>query len=406
MYLFNIKYILQAKKRINLMKRNKNFSIKNVFINDKGHLFFSFIFIAFLCLFIFPQFFGGRTNYKHGFLENKEHKIFAEDKKVNDFNILNKDLYDKKLLEIANNPPPKPPIIKKVKDPKTGEITTVTIEPKPVVHIWPVKTVYPNDGAILPFNRIVAYYGNFYSKKMGILGEYSQDEVLTRLNNEIQKWQKADPNTPVVPALHYIAVVAQGTAGSDGKYRSRMPFTEIDKVLQMADKAHAIVFLDVQVGFSNVETELPLLEKYLKLPNVHLGIDPEFSMKTGIRPGKIVGTLDASDINFATDYLAKIIKENNLPPKVFVIHRYTGKMVTNYRNIKIVPEVQFVMDMDGWGEKDHKLTTYNNFIYKEPVQFTGFKLFYKNDLLTKGTSLMTPEDLMKLNPRPSYIQYQ
>ena len=36
---------------------------------------------------------------------------------------------------------------------------------------WPVKTVYPNAGAILPFKRIIAYYGNLYSKRMGVLGE-------------------------------------------------------------------------------------------------------------------------------------------------------------------------------------------------------------------------------------------
>ena len=36
---------------------------------------------------------------------------------------------------------------------------------------WPVKTAYPEAGAILPFKRIVAYYGNLYSKKMGVLGE-------------------------------------------------------------------------------------------------------------------------------------------------------------------------------------------------------------------------------------------
>src|SRR5712671_5840463 len=33
-------------------------------------------------------------------------------------------------------------------------------------HLWPVKIVYPNVGALLPFNRIVAYYGNFYSTGM------------------------------------------------------------------------------------------------------------------------------------------------------------------------------------------------------------------------------------------------
>jgi hypothetical protein len=129
-------------------------------------------------------------------------------------------------------------------------------------------------------------------------------------------------------------------------------------------------------------------------------------MKNGIRPGKIVGTYDATDINFTTNYLAKIVKENNLIPKILIVHRYTQKMVTNYQEIKPLPEVQIIMHMDGWGEKTRKIGTYQQFIYKEPVQFTGFKLFYKNDVLTSGTVLFTPTELLKLNPKPIYIQYQ
>lgn len=35
---------------------------------------------------------------------------------------------------------------------------------------WPVKNIpYPLVGAILPYNRIIAFYGNLYSKRMGIL---------------------------------------------------------------------------------------------------------------------------------------------------------------------------------------------------------------------------------------------
>jgi hypothetical protein len=263
-----------------------------------------------------------------------------------------------------------------------------------------VKTSYPNTGALLPFNRIVAYYGNLYSKGMGILGEYPEDEVVERLNVEVKKWELADPKTPVIPALHYIAVVAQAGPGRDGKYRARMPDKEIDKVLKMAEKINAIVFLDIQLGFSNVETEVPLLEKYLKMPQVHLGLDPEFAMKT-VRPGLEIGTLDATNINFAIEYLAKLVKENSLPPKILVIHRFTQKMVTNYKEISPLPEVQIVMDMDGFGAKANKINTYKQYIYKEPVQFTGFKLFYKNDKI-----LLTPEELLKLTPIPSYIQYQ
>ncbi|MDP2789450.1 MAG: hypothetical protein Q8O46_05455 [bacterium] len=320
---------------------------------------------------------------------------------------LNTVAYDKKVNELANNPIPEAPVSKVIKDPKNGVETTVTTESKPTPpNIWPIKTVYPNAGAILPFKRIVAYYGNLYSKKMGVLGEYNEDEMLSRLDVEVAKWNAADPSTPALPALHYIAVVAQGSAGADGKYRARMPSSEIDKVLKIAEKRNAIVFLDIQVGFSTIQAELPLLEKYLKFPNVHLGMDPEFSMKTEIRPGKVVGTYDAADVNFAINYLAKIVKENNLTPKILIVHRYTQKMLTNYKLIQPLPEVQIVIHMDGWGGAAKKKNTYEQFVYKEPVQFTGFKLFYKNDILTPGTVLMIPQDLLNLRPIPSYIQYQ
>ena len=322
---------------------------------------------------------------------------------VSEIKPLDTVFYDSKLKELANNPIPKvvPPKI----DPKTKNPIPVPT-PVPKKNLWPVKTVYPNAGALLPFNRIVAYYGNLYSTKMGVLGEYQEDVMLSKLKNEVEKWNQADPTTPAIPALHYIAVTAQGSPGVDGKYRFRMPDKEIDKVLAMAKKINGIVFLDIQVGLSNLQSELPIFEKYLKMPQVHLGIDPEFSMKTGVKPGKVIGTLDATDINFTANYLAKLVKENNLPPKILVVHRFTQKMVTNYQDIKPLPEVQIVMDMDGWGGQAKKKNTYLQFIYKEPVQFTGFKLFYKNDIKTPNTTLLTPADLLKLNPRPIYIQYQ
>ncbi len=272
---------------------------------------------------------------------------------------------------------------------------------------WPVKKQpYPLAGAILPFKRVIAYYGNLYSKKMGVLGEYPPEQMLKMLDQEVKKWEKADPKTPVQPALHYIAVVAQGDGGKDGKFRYRMPFKQIDSVLKIAAKRKAIVFLDIQVALSDIHSELPLLEPYLKLPNVHLGIDPEFSMKTGAKPGTRIGTYDAADVNYASDFLAKLVRANNLPPKILTVHRFTKKMVTNTQNIKLRPEVQIVMHMDGWGEPELKKGTYRHFIFPEPVQFTGFKLFYKNDLKKAPHQMMTPQDLLKLKPQPVYIQYQ
>ena len=50
---------------------------------------------------------------------------------------------------------------------------------------WPVQAQpVPLDGAILPFYRIVAYYGNLYSKKMGILGEVPPKELWQKLKKD------------------------------------------------------------------------------------------------------------------------------------------------------------------------------------------------------------------------------
>jgi len=272
--------------------------------------------------------------------------------------------------------------------------------------LWPVSTVYPNAEAILPFKRIVAYYGNFYSKGMGVLGEYPTDELLAKLASTTEMWAAADPSTPVVPAIHYIATVAQASAGKEGKYILRMPDDQIEHALDLAKQVHGIVFLDVQVALSTLEYELPQLEKYLKMPNVHLGIDPEFSMKNNERPGTAIGTFDAADINYAAEYLASIVRDNHIPPKMLIVHRFTSDMVTNYKKIRPLPEVQIVMDMDGFGSKAKKYGTYRRVIIPEPVQFTGIKLFYKNDSTPPADGLLSPAEVLKLSPSPVYIQYQ
>jgi hypothetical protein len=273
---------------------------------------------------------------------------------------------------------------------------------------WPVKAPYPSPGAILPFHRIVAFYGNLYSKKMGVLGEYPRDEMFAKLRGEIKNWQSADSSLPVIPALHYVAVTAQGAPGRDGKYRARMPYHQIDTIISWANQLGGLAFVDVQVGLSTLPSEIPLLEKYLMMSNVHLGIDPEFAMlgTGGRKPGSVIGTYNASDINYVVDYLAELVKKHNLPPKILVVHRFTNPMVRDYQNIKRVPQVQIVIDMDGWGDKILKRSSYMLYARRDPVQFTGFKLFYKNDIKAGADQLYTPKEVLGFQPKPIYIQYQ
>ena len=232
---------------------------------------------------------------------------------------------------------------------------------------WPVTAALPLPGAILPFHRIIAFYGNLFSTRMGILGELPKEEMLAKLQEEVANWQAADSTTKTIPALHYIAVTAQSQPGNGNMYRLRMPFHQIDTIIAWAKTINALVFLDIQVGHSTVAEEVAMLAPYLQLPNVHLGIDPEFSMKNGEAPGKRIGHFMADDINDAISLLTATVKENKLPPKILVIHRFTQGMIKNYQDIQIVPEVQVVIDMDGFGDKILKESTYKRYIFKEPV---------------------------------------
>ena len=218
--------------------------------------------------------------------------------------------------------------------PKGRQGATTPARPKPV---WPVNGPAPRPGSILPHKRIVAYYGNPLSKRMGILGELPPDEMLKKLDREVKAWERADSTTPVVPALHLIAVVAQGSAGRDGLYRARMADSLIERVYGWAQRRKAIMFLDIQVAKSTLQAELPRLTTFLSRPDVHLGIDPEFSMKRGGAPGKRIGTYDAADVNYAIDMLADLVEKHNLPPKVLVIHRFTRP---------VGPPIEFVIKND------------------------------------------------------------
>jgi len=319
--------------------------------------------------------------------------------------------YDSRLLRLISYVPPQPAATT-----STSSLSAATSQPTPQYssstnvtipgQAWPPAAPYPHGGAILPFERIVAYYGNFYSTRMGILGEFPREQVLAQLASTSAAWEAADPDTPVRPAIHYIAMVAQAEAGSDGMYRNVMPDEHIERAYSMAKEIDGIMFLDLQVGLSTIQRELPQFREYFTRPEVHLGIDPEFSMKTGDRPGTVIGSFNAADINFTIEWLSEIVRENQLPPKVLVLHRFTQNMIQGYQDIRPTPEVQVVMHMDGWGSTELKTSTYRRVVEPEPVQFAGLKIFYQNDLKPPSTGIFTPSEALNLHPKPVYIQYQ
>jgi hypothetical protein len=175
----------------------------------------------------------------------------------------------------------------------------------------------------------------------------------------------------------------------------------IEHRCKLAESKGYVMFLDVQVGRSTVQSELEPLIPYLSRPYVHLALDPEFDMKGQNIPGKKIGTMDASEVNYAIKTLADLVAKHNLPPKVLVVHRFTKNMLTNYRAIRPVPPVQVVINMDGFGAPWLKRDSYHDYVRMQPVQYTGFKLFYKND-----KPMLTREEVVKLDPSPLFITFQ
>jgi hypothetical protein len=258
-----------------------------------------------------------------------------------------------------------------------------------------------DDTPVLPSHRIVGFYGNPLSARMGILGALPADSMVRRLEAQAQAWALADTTTPVVPALHLVTVVAHPHACPDGKYRTRAPDSLIERMSSLAQRKGWLLFLDVQPGRSTVAAEVAGLRKFLVRPWVHLALDPEFAMAGDQVPGRVIGSLDAADINGAVDTLAAIARDHGLAPRILVVHRFTQRMVMNADRIRIDPQVQIVMDMDGFGRPALKRDSYRQFIAAEPVQYTGFKLFYQQDV-----PLMSPADVLRLQPRPVFILYQ
>jgi hypothetical protein len=254
---------------------------------------------------------------------------------------------------------------------------------------------------LLPDHRIVSFYGNPRSAAMGILGALPPDEMLRRLRAQADEYARADPTRPVIPALHLVTVVASRDPGADGMYRIRMPDSLLAEVHGWTEPDSLLLFLDIQPGRSPAAREVERYLDFLRLPRVHLALDPEWTMGAGQVPGREIGSMHAEDVNRVVTMLAELVEAHRLPPKILVIHRFTEGMLRGHDRIRLDPRVQIVVTMDGFGPPSLKRDSYRRFVAGQPVQYTGFKLFYEQDV-----PLMGVDAVLALLPAPLLVIYQ
>jgi hypothetical protein len=253
--------------------------------------------------------------------------------------------------------------------------------------------------SVLQDTLLVTWYGNPHSKRMGILGEYTGDELADGLRRQAEAYASLTEKR-VQPAYELVTIVAQNNAGRDGKWRRRESRAVIEKMLAEARRHDFKLILDVQVGHSTVAAELEYLRPYLEEPDVYLALDPEFDMPEGHAPGTRIGTTPAADVNYAIELLEKIVIAKGLPPKVLIAHQFTMNMLPDKRNVKDSPVVDVALVMDGYGSRQLKHAIYR-MVTRTPLEHTGIKLFYR-----KEPDLFPPSHVLGLKPTPAIVIYQ
>jgi hypothetical protein len=254
--------------------------------------------------------------------------------------------------------------------------------------------------SLLDTQLLVTWYGNPHSAAMGVLGQASGAARAAALRRQSESFVPLTQKN-VLPAYHLVAVIAQRTAGSDGRWRRRESADVIRSLLEDARAYGFALVLDVQPGRADIEGELAHLTPFLSEPDVHLALDPEFDMGEGQVPGREIGHMHAADINIALDRLSALVIDRGLPPKVLIVHQFTLGMLPDKEKIRIRPGVDLVLNMDGFGSQSLKRSSYRAITRQFALPYAGLKLFYRQD-----TGLFTPPEVMHFAPVPSVVIYQ
>lgn len=253
----------------------------------------------------------------------------------------------------------------------------------------------------VPDHRLVVFYGNPLSDVMGPIGRYPDNELISRLHEQEKAYSALDPAHPTIAALDYVTPVAQPDPMDDGSYIYRMPASSIEHYITLANSNRMLFFFDMQIGHSPIQKEVKALWTYLRMPGVHLALDPEFDMPPGGIPSQVFGRMKAQEINWVIDQLAALVKAEHLPPKILIIHQFLHQMLPDWQKIKTRPEVQIITCVDGFGSPGEKIDDYRMFNKDQHIQYPGMKLFYALD-----KPLMSPKSLLALEPEPLLVMYQ
>ncbi len=254
----------------------------------------------------------------------------------------------------------------------------------------------------LPGPQIVALFGYPGAPELGVLGTATPAAIAAQASAWARVHDEHNGERGVVPAYHLVAGVAQAEPTPDGTWLGRLADDEIARYVEAAREHGLLLFLDVQIGWSDPLAEARLLEPFLREPFVHLALDPEFATRRlGVRPGLAAGSITAEQVNAVQRYLAALVRDGGLPPKILIVHQSGEGMIERRSEIDDLANVVLSISMDGPGAVEDKLAGYERFALPEPSERPALKLLFESD-----TPVMGPPDVQRLDRPPGIIIYQ
>lgn len=260
-------------------------------------------------------------------------------------------------------------------------------------------------GGFLPFpgRRMIALYGHPDTGALGMLGEQPPADAVRRAQALAEEYA-ALSEEPVIPAFELIASVASEAAGADGTYSRRTPIDRLLPWVEAAEAAGIYVVIDLQPGRTDFLTQAEFYEPLLRRPFVGLALDPEWRLKPGQKHLRQIGSVAVDEVNRVGAWLAALVREHDLPPKVLTLHQFRPSMIPDRERLDTsLDEIQWLVHADGQGRQGDKQSTWTRLKRDLPDGvWLGWKNFEDEDL-----PMLTPEQTMsQVSPTPWFVSYQ
>lgn len=281
----------------------------------------------------------------------------------------------------------------------------------------PGPTFDPSVNAPLPNNRIVAAYGitggvqfNGPASTLDLLNNF-----LPQLQQLGQQYAKLDPTHPVKLGLDLVINTIQPCSDYPQWCSSFDDDATIQSYIDFCKQHDLLLFFDLQLGVMPVQNAVTLIDPYLQqYPFTELALDTEFHFPNNAQGHaeaaaypNYLGWMGSDEINWAIGHLAQIAMQNRQPRKVLVVHEWDSQVIHDKTKIQLNPNVSVVLQSDGWGGVEDKLSKYQAFVQQENLEYGGYKLFFQYTGDGQyDVPLQSPSDVMQLFPQPLFVSYQ